>query len=105
MNALSDWKGIIEEGLRLSYDHTILSRDQWNYWNQAEVASVWKIEGIKGIKIRSLTGSGLIDGNAIEYFLTTDDGTYPRNYGKAFVDIKNGSSDVSIENLTFKNVM
>jgi galacturan 1,4-alpha-galacturonidase len=79
----------------------IIARGQWSYWNSQD--STFTLAGVKGARIRSVTGTGLIDGNAIEYYTTRYDSglwtTFP------FVHVTNGSSDVSIEGLTMKNVM
>lgn len=81
----------------------IAARGQWDYWNRADVASIWKMDGVKDVRIRSVTGSGLVDGNAIDYYTGRWDSGMSTT--KAFADIKNGSSNVLIENLTLKNVM
>jgi hypothetical protein len=81
----------------------LAARGQWDYWNRKDVASIWKMDGVKGVRIRSVTGSGLVDGNAIDYYMGRFDSGMSAT--KAFADIKNGSSDVVIENLTLKNVM
>jgi galacturan 1,4-alpha-galacturonidase len=44
----------------------LVSRDQWQYWNG--VGSIIKVAGVNGARIRSVTGKGGIDGNAVDYY-------------------------------------
>ena len=81
----------------------IAARGQWDYWNDKNTASIWRMDGVKGVRIRSVTGSGVVDGNAIDYYIGRWDSGYAST--KAFADIKNGSSNILIENLVMKNVM
>ena len=81
----------------------LISRDEWTYWNTA--GSIIKVAGVNGAKIRSLTGTGFIDGNAIDYYYRdrwNNGVTY--NGGAHFLHVTNGSSNILVDNLTIKNV-
>ncbi|KAF2727055.1 pectin lyase-like protein [Polyplosphaeria fusca] len=78
------------------------SRDQWNYWYN-DVDSIMTFANVHGARVRSITGSGVIDGNAVDYYNSRWDSGLGR--GKGFVHITNGSSDIRFENLRMKNVM
>jgi len=78
------------------------ARFQWDYWKRVGV--VLSITNTSGVTIRSVTGNGILDGNAIDY--------YERNFwvppewdGPALIRVNNQSSDVTIENLVMKNTM
>lgn len=76
-------------------------RGQWDYWRN--IGATFKISNVAGARIRSVTGKGLVDGNAVEYYsYRTDNGL---TVAPAFVHINRSSSDITFENLSMKNVM
>lgn len=79
----------------------IAARGQWDYWNSVD--SIFTLAGVKGVRIRSVTGTGLVDGNAIDYYMGRWDSGYMST--KSFAHITNGSEDVVIQDLRLKNVM
>ncbi|KAF2878501.1 pectin lyase fold/virulence factor [Massariosphaeria phaeospora] len=79
----------------------IIAGNRWEYW--AGMDSVFTLSGVHDVRVRSLSGKGLIDGNAIGYYTTRFDSGV--NAEVPFARITNGSSGISIENLTMKNVM
>ncbi|KAF2275508.1 pectin lyase-like protein [Westerdykella ornata] len=85
----------------------IVARGQWDYWrygfSNGSVPAFFHVPNVHGARIHSVTGKGVIDGNAIEYYTTR----YDSGIGStiSFFEIKNSSSDITIENLVMKNVM
>ncbi|KAF2800718.1 glycoside hydrolase family 28 protein [Melanomma pulvis-pyrius CBS 109.77] len=79
----------------------LISRDEWTYWNS--VGSIIKVAGVNGAKIRSLTGKGFIDGNAIDYYYR-ERWQFIAPAGPHFLHVTNGSSNILVDNLTIKNV-
>jgi len=79
----------------------IVASGQWAYW--LSVDSTFSIPNVTGARIRSVTGSGVIDGNAVEYYTSR----YDSGIGKtpAFAHVSKASSNITFENLTLKNVM
>ncbi|KAF2185878.1 glycoside hydrolase family 28 protein [Zopfia rhizophila CBS 207.26] len=65
--------------------------------------SIFTLAGVKGVQIRSLTRKGIIDGNTIDYYCSRPGSGYLS--GKGVAHTANGSSDSTIENIAFKNVM
>lgn len=80
----------------------ITARGQWDYWRNS-VDSVFTIANATGVRIRSVTGKGVIDGNAIDFYARSS--WDPHRGGRPFVHVTNGSSNIRVENLLFKNVM
>ncbi|KAF2009318.1 glycoside hydrolase family 28 protein [Aaosphaeria arxii CBS 175.79] len=79
----------------------LIIANDWSYWNNVD--STLTFTGVQGARVRSLTGRGVIDGNAISYYRGRWDGgisTY-----KPFAHITNGSTDIHFDNLVMKNVM
>lgn len=64
--------------------------------------SVFTIANATGVRIHSVTGSGVVDGNAVSWYQRPT--WSPKQGGYPFVYITNGSSDISVENLHFKNI-
>jgi hypothetical protein len=80
----------------------IVASGQWPYWR--EVGSTFSIANVTGARIRSVTGKGVVDGNAIEYYTSRYDSGYS-GWTPVFAHVNQASSNISFENLTFKNVM
>ncbi|KAJ6531703.1 glycoside hydrolase family 28 protein [Mycena sp. CBHHK59/15] len=81
----------IEGTLKMSEDLT--------FWNGK--SAVISISGIKGAKMHSVTGSGLVDGNGVPYWIEfAANSSYAR---PTLVSITGASSDITILNLRFKN--
>jgi hypothetical protein len=83
----------------------LVSRDEWTYWN--DVHSIIKVAGVKGARIKTLTGQGGIDGNAIDYYWRERwNWGYGggMNDGPHFMHITNSSSDIAVEGLNVWNV-
>ncbi|KAF2462953.1 pectin lyase-like protein, partial [Lindgomyces ingoldianus] len=78
----------------------LVSRDDWAYW--AGQDSIFTVAGVKGVMIRSLTGKGVIDGNAIDFYHrpVSNDGW---NRAPPLLHVTNGSSYVVVDNLLIKN--
>ncbi|KAF2657481.1 glycoside hydrolase family 28 protein [Lophiostoma macrostomum CBS 122681] len=83
----------------------LVSRDEWTYWNAAH--SIIKLSNVSGATIRSLTGKGGIDGNAVDYYWRE---RWPWGYGGGmndgphFMHITNSSSNIFVEGLSVWNV-
>ncbi|KAJ6504620.1 glycoside hydrolase family 28 protein [Mycena vitilis] len=81
----------IEGTLKMSNDLT--------FWNGK--ASTISINAIKGAKMRSVTGTGVIDGNGVPYWTEfAADSSYAR---PTLVSITGASNAITISNLRFKN--
>ncbi|KAK7192200.1 pectin lyase-like protein [Paraphaeosphaeria sporulosa] len=72
------------------------------YYANGATRSVFTIANATGVRIRSVTGSGVVDGNAVSWYQRTK--WSPKTGGYPFVHVTNGSTDVSVENLHFKNI-
>ncbi|KAL1604982.1 hypothetical protein SLS60_004523 [Paraconiothyrium brasiliense] len=79
----------------------ILAASQLTYYANRQ-RSVFTIANATGVKIRSVTGSGVVDGNAYWWYQRTN--WSPKQGGYPFVWITNSSSDISVSNLHFKNI-
>lgn len=79
----------------------IVASDEWEYWKGID--STFTLANVTGARIRSVTGKGVLDGNAVTYYLGRYDSGFW--FTRPFVHITNDSSDISIENLTMKNAM
>lgn len=64
--------------------------------------SVFTIANATGVRIRSITGSGVIDGNAYSWYRRTN--WSPKQGGYPFVHITDTSSNISVSNLHFKDI-
>lgn len=64
--------------------------------------SVFTIANATGVRIRSVTGTGVVDGNALVWYQRPN--WSPKYGGYPFVWITNSSRDISVENLHFKNI-
>ncbi|KAJ4295028.1 hypothetical protein N0V90_007036 [Kalmusia sp. IMI 367209] len=64
--------------------------------------SVFTIANATGVRIRSVTGTGVIDGNAYDWYQRSN--WNPHLGGYPFVHITNSSSNISVSNLHFKNI-
>ncbi|KAF2875588.1 pectin lyase fold/virulence factor [Massariosphaeria phaeospora] len=79
----------------------LAASDQWDYW-QNSANSFFTVANAHGVRIRSVTGKGVVDGNGVGFWGRP---WSPRRGGTPFVHITNGSTGISVENLHFKNVM
>lgn len=79
----------------------ILAASQLSYY-ASYYRSVFTIANATDVRIRSVTGSGTIDGNALSYYQRTN--WNPKLGGYPFVHITNSSSNIDISNLHFKNI-
>ncbi|KAF1966390.1 hypothetical protein BU23DRAFT_663308 [Bimuria novae-zelandiae CBS 107.79] len=64
--------------------------------------SVFTIANATVVRIRSVTGTGVVDGNALSWYARPV--WSPKYGGYPFVHITNGSSSISVSNLHFKNI-
>ncbi|KAF2475869.1 pectin lyase-like protein [Lindgomyces ingoldianus] len=74
-----------------------------DYWDKQK--AMISMSGVQGAKLRSLTGKGLIDGNARIFYQRNSD-TYGRGLWKSpvFNLIRESSTNILIDNLTIKNM-
>ena len=79
----------------------ILATSQLTYFAQYD-RSVFTIANATGVRIRSTTGSGVINGNAYPWYRRTN--WSPKYGGYPFVHITNTSSNISVSNLHFKDI-
>lgn len=77
-----------------------VSRD-YEYWGRSE--SVFTLSDVHGATIISKTGKGLIDGQAVNYYLSWYGDAYGNRYWKFLTHVTNRSSDITISGLTIKN--
>lgn len=78
---------------------TLKASDDTSYWNGK--TAIIQISGVASAKIRSVTGTGLIDGNGqISWDKFASDSSYKR---PTLVYITKSSSDIAISNLRVKN--
>ncbi|PSN65381.1 pectin lyase-like protein [Corynespora cassiicola Philippines] len=79
----------------------LVAPGNWKYWEAQP--SVLVLSGVTGARIRSLTGSGLIDGNAVDWYTNRWDSGFLTT--RTLIDITDGSSAISIDNLAIRNPM
>ncbi|KAF2744892.1 glycoside hydrolase family 28 protein [Sporormia fimetaria CBS 119925] len=73
----------------------------WGFWAKKDF---FQFKGVKGARVRSVTGTGVVDGNAIEYYTQRfDSGMFEGT--NAFFGFTDQSSEIRVENLVVKNVM
>lgn len=77
----------------------LVSQYEWAYWGTQD--SIFKTNDVHGVTIRSVTGEGVIDGNALNYYLRSRWQGY--NAAPHLLHATNGSSDIHIDNLRIKN--
>ncbi|KAF2116615.1 pectin lyase fold/virulence factor [Lophiotrema nucula] len=78
----------------------VVSRGQWDYWNAQP--SIFNISSVTGATIRSVSGTGIIDGNARDYYnrgWRTSEGYK----GPHLFHVTNSSSNIIVDNLSLRN--
>lgn len=78
---------------------TLKASDDTTFWNG--VNAIISVSGITGAKIRSVTGTGVIDGNGqASYDKFASDSSYKR---PKLLNISGKSANIAVSNLRFKN--
>ncbi|KAJ7116569.1 glycoside hydrolase family 28 protein [Mycena epipterygia] len=78
---------------------TLKMSDDLDFWNG--VSTTFSINAITGATMRSVTGTGVVDGNGVPYWTEFDaDSSYAR---PTLVSITGASKSITITNLRFKN--
>ncbi|KAJ7895098.1 glycoside hydrolase family 28 protein [Mycena leptocephala] len=78
---------------------TLKMSEDLNFWNGK--STVISISGITGAKMHSVTGTGIVDGNGVPYWIEfAANSSYAR---PTLVSITGASKSITISNLRFKN--
>ncbi|KAF2194340.1 glycoside hydrolase family 28 protein, partial [Zopfia rhizophila CBS 207.26] len=89
-------------GCDFQVEGTLLMSSDISLW--AGKDALFSLAGKKDVTIRSVTGTGAIDGNSIAYYARPRWDTSQRNDAPYFATITNGSSNIIFSGLTIKNV-
>jgi len=89
-------------GCDVQIEGTLLMSSDRTLWTGKD--ALFSLAGLKDITIRSVTGTGLIDGNSIAYYARPRWDTSNANNAPYLATITNGSSNIVFSGLKIKNV-